>query len=130
MDLSGDLTQFFEERLASLKCDPMTLAYIQGVFKRPCELDQTRAVIFELADARSSGDFERIQKLGDSIFWTRVFAPQNLRHATVEYYESAGAVAYLRCHVILGRRLKAYGELAERFSELARESRQLIIVKR
>lgn len=130
MDVSVDLTQFFEERLRSLDCEPLTLEYIKGVFHRPRELDHSRAVVLILADARAAGSFERIQSLADSLFWTRVFAPQNLRHATVEYYESAGACAYSRCHLLLGRRMGAYRELAERFAELACKSRQLIVINR
>lgn len=112
------LHKFFEEILRDLKCQADTKAYIISIFgkyKSP-EFDLSKDNITVLfSQARCKQDFLTYQNLGDWIFFANTIAPDHLRFASKDYYDTVARFSYYSCYRLINRQWKLFEELSDNF---------------
>lgn len=119
--LHGNVTKFFEEILTDLKCQADTRAYIIGIFGKykTAEFDLSKDSITMLfSQARSKQDFLTYQNLGDWIFFANTMAPDHLKFASKDYYDTVARFSYYSCYRLINRQWKLFEELSDNFLTL------------
>jgi hypothetical protein len=116
--LNSNITTFFDELLFDLQCNPDTRSYIVSIFGKykTAESDLSKDSVTSLfAQARNKHDFLAYQNLGDWIFFTNTLAPNHLRFASKDYYDTIARLSYYSCYNIINKQWKLYEELADNF---------------
>ena len=117
----ANLTEFFQEVLRDLECQQDTQAYIVGIFGkyRTTTFDLSHYSVSTLfAQARSNHSFFDYQNLGDWLFWQLTINPENLHHASRDYYDTIAQLSYDACYRLINRQWKLYQELADALPQL------------
>ncbi len=93
-----------------------TRAYIESIFKKFVNTEglSKNSITLLYGHARTSGDFEQFQNLGDWIFLVRSMYPESVK-ASPRYYDAVAQNSYYRCYVILDRKWPCFEELADSF---------------
>ena len=123
--LHYNIGNFFEELLADLECQKDTRAYIISTFEKYKTAEQhdlsqcTIGTLF--CQARQKHDFAEYQKLGDWLLLTSTLAPQHLKNASKDYYDSIAQLSYYSCYNLLNRSWPCFEEIADRFIDLEEE---------
>lgn len=116
--LYKNINNFFEELLNGLECQRDTKAYIISIYGkyRSAEFDLSKdSVSLLFAQARSKHDFLAYQNLGDWIFFANTIAPEHLRHASKDYYDTVARLSYYSCYKLINRQWKLFEELSDNF---------------
>jgi hypothetical protein len=117
----GNITSFFEEALNDLDCNRDTKAYIVSIYGKykTAEFDLSKdSVTILFAQARSNQDFLTYQNLGDWIFFANTLAPNHLRFASKDYYDTVARLSYYSCYKLINRQWKLFEELSDNFNVL------------
>ena len=119
-----NLTSFFQNILANLKCRKDTNAYIISIYAKyitaDFDLSQDNVSLLFL-EARLKQDFMIYQNLGDWIFFINTTMPEHLRHASKSYYDTIARISYDSCYKIIRRQWKLFEELSDNFDPLETE---------
>jgi hypothetical protein len=119
--LHRNVTNFFEEILNDLKCQQDTKSYIISIYGKykSAESDLSKYSITELfSQARAKQDFLTYQKLADWIFFSNTIAPQHLKFASKDYYDTVARISYYTCYRMINRQWKLFEELSDNFLNL------------
>lgn len=119
MDLTHrNVNKFFEEILSDIECQNETKAYIVSIYGKykSAEFDMSKdSVTLMFAQARNNHDFLAYQNLGDWIFFSNTWAPNHLKHASKEYYDTVARLSYYSCYRLINRQWKLFEELSDNF---------------
>jgi hypothetical protein len=121
MDLlsrNKSITNFFDELLQDVECQHDTKAYIVSIYGKykTSEFDLSKdSVTLLFAQARSKQDFLIYQNLGDWIFFANTMAPDHLRFASKDYYDTVARLSYYSCYKLINRQWKLFEELSDNF---------------
>jgi hypothetical protein len=125
-----NITGFFEELLQDVKCQQDTKAYIVSIYGKykSAEFDLSKdSVTGLLAQGRDKQDFLTYQNLGDWIFFTNTMAPDHLRFASKDYYDTVARVSYYSCYRLINRQWKLFEELADNFLFLEKQVKERLV---
>jgi len=115
---NANITNFFEILLSDLECQQDTKAYIVSIFGKykTSEADLSKdSITILFSTAQQKHDFATYQKLGDWIIYCNGIAPQHLRNASQDYYDTIGRASYHSCYNLINRQWGLFNELSERF---------------
>jgi hypothetical protein len=122
MDIAHkNISSFFDELLADLKCQQDTKAYIVSIYGKfkTADFDLSQdSVTLLFGQARNKQDFLTYQNLGDWIFFANTIAPQHLHNASKDYYDTIARLSYYSCYKIVNHQWKLFEELADDFLSL------------
>lgn len=113
-----NITNFFEEKLNDLECQRDTKAYIISIYGKfkTAQFDLSKdSVTIRFAQARNNHDFLTYRNLGDWIFFANTLAPDHLRFASKDYYDTVGRLSYYSCYKLIDRQWKLFEELSDNF---------------
>jgi hypothetical protein len=113
-----NISSFFDELLVDLECQRDTKAYIVSIYGKfkSAEFDLSQdSVTLRFAQARSKQDFLSYQNLGDWIFFANTIAPEHLKFASKDYYDTIARLSYYSCYKLINRQWKLFEELADDF---------------
>jgi hypothetical protein len=122
-----NISNFFDELLIDLDCQPTTRAYIASIYGKykTAQFDLSKdSVTLLLAQGRSKQDFLTYQNLGDWIFFANTMAPAHLHNASKDYYDTVARLSYYSCYRLINREWKLFEELADNFLVLENEVRK------
>ena len=125
--IQANIDSFFEELLADIQCQPATRIYITSIYGkfRTADHDLSKdSVTLLFAQARSKHDFLAYQNLGDWIFFTNTLAPEHLKFASKDYYDTVARLSYYSCYKIINNQWKLFEELADNFLVLENQVKQ------
>jgi len=125
--LHRNVHDFFEELLNDLNCQQDTKAYIVGIYGKykSTNGDLSKDSISSLfSQARDKQDFLSYQNLGDWIFFSNTLAPQHLRFASKDYYDTIARVSYYTCYRLINRQWKVFEELSDNFLLLEEQAKK------
>lgn len=113
-----NIISFFSELLNDLDCQHDTRAYIIGIYEKykNAQFDLSKdSITLQFAQGRKKQDFLTYQNLGDWIFFSNTIAPEHLRHASKDYYDTVARCSYYSCYRLINRQWKLFEELADNF---------------
>lgn len=113
-----NISSFFDELLIDLKCQRDTKAYIVSIYGKykTAEFDLSKdSVTLLFSQARNKQDFLTYQNLGDWIFFANTIAPNHLKFASKDYYDTIARLSYHSCYKIINKEWKLFEELADNF---------------
>lgn len=113
-----NITNFFDELLVDIGCQRDTRAYIVSIYGKykTAQFDLSKdSVTLMLAQGRNKQDFLTYQNLGDWIFFANTMAPNHLRGASKDYYDTVARLSYYSCYKLINREWKLFEELADNF---------------
>lgn len=116
-----DITNFFDELLLGIECHNDTRAYIVSIYGKfkTTQFDLSKdSVTLLFAQGRNNQDFLAYQNLGDWIFFINTMAPEHLRYASKDYYDTIARLSYYSCYKLINRQWKLFEELADNFMYL------------
>lgn len=116
-----NITNFFEEILNDLECHRDTRAYIISIYGKykNADFDLSKdSVTLLFAQARLKQDFSTYQNLGDWIFFANTIAPNHLKFASKEYYDTVARLSYYSCYKLINKQWKLFEELSDNFISL------------
>lgn len=119
-----NVVDLFEELLTDLRCRQDTRAYIVGIFAKhkANDLDLSGESITVLfSRARNSGDFVGFQKLADWVMFCSTIAPEHLRFASKDYYDTVARMSYYTCYRLINKTWPVYEQLADEFVSLKKQ---------
>ena len=119
--IRDNITQYFDELLIDLDCQRDTKAYIVSIYGKfkSARFDLSKdSITLRFAQARSNQDFLTYQNLGDWIFFANTIAPDHLRFASKEYYDTVARLSYYSCYKLINRQWKLFEELSDNFNVL------------
>ena len=122
--LHRNITDFFEDLLDDLECQRDTKAYIISIYGKykTSQFDLSKdSVTLLFAQARSNQDFLTYQNLGDWIFFSNTLAPDHLKFASKDYYDTVARVSYYSCYRLINRQWKLFEELSDNFLYLEKQ---------
>jgi hypothetical protein len=125
--LHRNVTNFFEELLKDIKCQPDTRAYVIGIYgKYKSAIDDLSkdSVTLLFAQARQTQSFLLYQNLADWIFWAGTIVSEHLKFASQDYYTVLAQNAYYTCYRMTNRQWKCYEELADQFPILENQVKE------
>lgn len=126
-----NISNFFDELLIDLECQQDTKAYIVSIYGKykSAEFDLSKdSVTLLFAQARRKQDFLAYQNLGDWIFFANTIAPQHLKFASKEYYDTVARLSYYSCYKLINRQWKLFEELADDFLVLEEQVKKRLPV--
>lgn len=126
----NNITKYFEELLSDIKCNPDTRAYIVSIYGKykSAEFDYSKDSITLLyAQAREKQDFLIYQNLGDWIFFSNTVAPNHLKFASKDYYDTIARLSYYSCYKLINKQWKLFEELSDNLLELEFEVKKRLI---
>lgn len=112
------ITNFFDQLLSGLQCQNDTKAYIVSIYGKykTAKFDLSKDSVGQLfAQARSKQDFLTYQNLGDWIFFANTMAPNHLRHASKDYYDTVARLSYYSCYKLINGQWRLFEEMADDF---------------
>ncbi len=113
-----NITNFFNDLLTDLECQQDTKAYIISIYGKykTAQFDLSKdSVTILFAQARNNQDFLTYQNLGDWIFFANTMAPNHLRFASKDYYDTVARLSYYSCYKLINRQWKLFEELSDNF---------------
>lgn len=119
-----NITNFFDELLSDLECQRDTKAYIISIYGKykTADFDLSKdSVTLLFSQARSKHDFLTYQNLGDWIFFANTLAPNHLKFASKDYYDTVARLSYYSCYKIINNQWKLFEELADNFLVLEKQ---------
>ena len=122
-----NVTIFFDELLNDLECQQDTRAYIVSIYGKykSSEFDLSKdSVTIQLAQARSKQDFLAYQNLADWIFFVNTMAPDHLKFASKDYYDTVARISYYSCYRLINKQWKLFEELSDNLLDLENQVRQ------
>jgi hypothetical protein len=125
-----NINDFFEELLQDVKCHQDTKAYIVSIYGKykSAQFDLSKDSITVLfAQGQDKQNFLTYQTLGDYIFWANTMAPNHLRQASKDYYDTVARVSYYSCYRLINRQWKLFEELADNFLFLERQVKEKLV---
>jgi hypothetical protein len=131
--IQKNINSFFEELLADVECQPTTRIYITSIYGKykTAEFDLSKdSVTLLFAQGRTKQDFLTYQNLGDWIFFANTLAPNHLRGASKDYYDTVARLSYYSCYKLINRQWKLFEELADNFLILEAEVKEKLEVIR
>lgn len=129
--IQTNLNRFFEEVLSDLECQDITRIYITSIYGKykTTEFDLSReSITWMFAQARNKQDFLTYQNLGDWIFFSNTLAPEHLRFASKDYYDTVARLSYYSCYKLINRQWKLFEELSDNFPTLESQVRHKLRV--
>jgi hypothetical protein len=129
--INKNITNFFEVLLSDIKCHPDTRAYIVSIYGKykTAEYDFSKDSITLLyAQAREKQDFLIYQNLGDWIFFSNTMAPNHLKFASKDYYDTIARLSYYSCYKLINKQWKLFEELSDNLLELENEVKKRLVV--
>lgn len=105
-----------------INASEQTIAYIRSIFKdymRAENMPTNMSVTLLYAEARESYSFEKYQKLGDWIFFSKTVLPGHLVNASEKYYIALAQNSYYKCYLLTKRQWKLFEEMADNFEYLS-----------
>jgi len=114
--IQTNINNFFEELLADIDCQPTTRIYITSIYGkyRSAEFDLSKdSVTLRFAQARNKQDFLAYQNLGDWIFFINTIAPEHLKFASKDYYDTIARLSYYSCYKLINKQWKLFEELSD-----------------
>lgn len=117
----NNVNAFFNEILSDLDCQRDTRAYIISIYDKykSSHADLSKNSITLLyAEARLQHNFSIYQNLGDWIFFSNTFAPNHLRFASKDYYDTIAQSSYYSCYRLINKQWKLFEELADNFQSI------------
>lgn len=118
MELHRNITSFFEDLLRDIECRQDTRAYIISIYGKykSAEFDLSKdSITLMYAQARNKQDFLTYQNLADWIFFSNTIAPEHLRAASKDYYDTVARFSYYSCYRLINRQWKLFEELSDNF---------------
>lgn len=119
--IRNNITKYFDELLIDLDCQRDTKAYIISIYGKykSAQFDLSKdSITLRFAQARSNQDFLTYQNLGDWIFFANTIAPNHLRFASKDYYDTVARLSYYSCYKLINRQWKLFEELSDNFNIL------------
>lgn len=129
----NNVTNFFDELLTDVVCQRDTKAYIISIYGKykTAEFDLSKDSVGVLfAQGRNKQDFLTYQNLGDWIFFANTLAPDHLRSASKDYYDTVARLSYYSCYRLINRQWKLFEELADNFLVLEEEVKDKLEILR
>jgi len=127
--LYKNISSFFDELLSDLNCQEDTKSYIISIYGRyktaDFDLSQDSLTLL-FSQARNKRDFLLYQNIADWIFYTRTLAPQFLKYASQDYYETIARLSYYSCYKLTKNQWKCYEQLADEFLSLEEQVKKRI----
>lgn len=115
MELVVKPDAWFTEQLATVRCSDDARAYIVGVLVKYMRAEDDmsdESVVLAFADAKTKGDFNTFQRIGDWTLWVSSFYPHRNRGQR-DLVETFGRLSYFACHRIMRGQWRLYEELAD-----------------
>jgi hypothetical protein len=122
----GNVSDLFEEILSDLKCQENTKAYIISIYGKfkSANFDLSKESITLLfSQAKSKQDFLTYQNIADYLFFIKSWAPQFLKSASMDYYDTVARLSYYSCFNITRKQLFFYEQLADDFIFLTEQAK-------
>lgn len=119
--ITNNITKLFDELLIDLDCQHDTRAYIISIYGKykSARFDLSKdSITLRFAQARTNQDFLAYQNLGDWIFFANTIAPDHLRFASKDYYDTVARLSYYSCYRLINRQWKLFEELSDNFTTL------------
>jgi hypothetical protein len=119
--IHNNVSGFFEELLIDLDCHQDTRAYIVGIFGsyKSANYDFSKQSITTLfSQAREKHSFADYQRLADWLFFVASIAPDSLKYASKDYYNTIGRLSYYSCYKLINKEWKLYEELSDNWKNL------------
>jgi hypothetical protein len=110
---------FFEEKISDLKCLPDTKSYIIGIFSKykTAEFDFSQNSITILySEAKLKNNFLIYQNIADWLLFTSSIAPEHLKHASKDYYNTIARLSYYSCFKLINKQWRCYEEIADNYN--------------
>jgi hypothetical protein len=129
--LHRNITNFFEELLNDLQCQQDTKAYIVSIYGKykTTEFALANECITNLfAEARNKQDFASYQNLGDWIFFSNTLAPNHLKSASKDYYDTVARVSYYSCYRLINKQWKLFEELSDNYVKLEQQAKKKLSI--
>lgn len=109
------------EKIKLIKCEDDTKAYIEGIFTKylNSRADFSKnSITLLFAEARAKHNFIIYQDIGDWIFFANIMAPNHLRYASKDYYDTIAKSSYDSCYKLINRQWKLFEELSDNFESI------------
>lgn len=123
-----NINSFFQEKLQDLKCQPITKAYIIGIYSKyknsDFDLSKNNITLLFL-QAKEKHSFSEYQNLGDWLFYTKSIFPDFLKNASEDYYNNIAKLSYYNCYKII-KTWKVYEELADEYVPLTENVKNIL----
>ena len=110
--------------MADIECQPTTRIYITSIYGKykTSQFDLSKDnVTLLFAQARNNQDFLGYQNLGDWIFFSNTLAPNHLKFASKDYYDTVARASYYSCYRLINRQWKLFEELSDNFLSLEKQ---------
>lgn len=116
-----NVNNYFNEILSDISCQKDTKAYIVSIYDKykssaPDFSKKSMTVLY--AEAKSKHDFSTYQDIGDWIFFTNTLAPEHLKYASKDYYDTIAQLSYYSCYRLINKQWKLFEELADNFQDI------------
>lgn len=128
--ITNNITKLFDELLIDLDCQHDTRAYIISIYGKykTAQFDLSKdSITLRFAQARTNQDFLTYQTLGDWIFFANTIAPDHLRFASKDYYDTVARLSYYSCYRLINRQWKLFEELSDNFITLEEKVKTRLI---
>lgn len=121
MNNSVNILNFFEDLLKDLDCSGDTKSYIISIFdkykfvKDDLSKDSITLLFIE---ATQKQNFSIYQNIGDWVFFANIIAPQHLKNASKNYYDTIAKKSYMSCFYLLNKQWNLFKDMSENFNTL------------
>jgi hypothetical protein len=126
-----NITDFFNELLKDINCQYDTRSYIVSIYGKykSASLDLSKeSVTLLFSQARHRHDFNTYQNLGDWIFFSNTLAPEHLKYASKDYYNTVARLSYYSCYRLINKQWKLFEELSDNFESIEAEVKNKLSV--
>ena len=113
-----NITCIFADLLKDIDCPDDTKAYIISIYGKykSTDFDLSKDnVTLMLAQARDKQNFSIYQNLGDWILFSNTIAPNHLKFASKDYYDTIARSSYYSCYNLINKQWKLFQNLADDF---------------
>jgi hypothetical protein len=119
------LEDWFCRHLEGVEASPDARAYLVSLFSsmRSTRDDMSReSIVLAFAEARTTGEFQKFQRIGDWVVWGMSFAPESFE--TKEVVIDLGRLSYYACWRMTNKEWRVYEELADDLPRLTKDMRR------
>jgi hypothetical protein len=116
--INENIIDLFDELLSDIVCQDDTKSYIISIYGKykSSKFDLSKdSVTLMFAQARNKQDFLTYQNLGDWIFFSNTLAPNHLKYASKDYYDTVARLSYYSCYKLINRQWKLFEELSDNY---------------
>lgn len=115
------LEDWFCRSLEGVEASPDARAYLVSLFAsmKSAQEDLSReSIVLAFAEARTTGEFQKFQRIGDWVVWCMSFAPESI--GARELVIDLGRLSYYACWRMTNKEWTVYEELADNLPRLTK----------